>query len=46
MLQYVVLVLNTQQHSDNGGGDVVTYDLIAGAEDGVAVLCVKAVLCL
>ena len=44
MLQYGVLVLNTQQQSDQGGGDVVADELPAGALDGIAVLPVKAVL--
>ena len=41
MLQYVVLILDAQQQSDNGGGDVVADELPAGALDGVAVLGVK-----
>ena len=41
MLQYGVLVLNTQQQSDNGGGDIVADELPAGALDWVAILGVK-----
>ena len=41
MLQYVVLILDAQQQSDHGGGDVVAYELPAGAADGVAILGVK-----
>ena len=41
MLQYVVLILDAQQQSDNGGGDVVADELPAGALDWVAILGVK-----
>ena len=41
MLQYVVLILDAQQQSDNGGGDVVADELPASALDGVAILGVK-----
>ena len=41
MLQYGVLILDTQQQSDNGGGDVVGDELPAGAADGVAILGVE-----
>ena len=46
MLQYGVLILDAQQQSDNGGGDVVDDELPAGALDGIAILAVKTVLCL
>ena len=40
------LKIDAQQQGGGGGGDVITYNLIAGAADGVAVLGEKAVLCL
>ena len=41
MLQYGVLIFDTQQQSDHGGGDVVADELPAGALDWVAILGVK-----
>ena len=40
------LKIDAQQQGSGGGGDVITYDLIAGASDWVAVIGEKAVLCL
>ena len=36
-----VLVLDTQQKGDHGGGDVVANKLPAGALDGVAILAIE-----
>lgn len=44
MLQYGVLILDTQQQGDHSSGDVVADELPAGAADGVAILAVKTVL--
>ena len=40
------LKIDAQQQGGGSGGDVITYNLIAGTSDGVAVLGEKAVLCL